>query len=774
MADYGPLGGVKIAGFISPGDTTDSYAVIDTTLGIDGLRNYSGDTIEVLSGTTITELRRRAGMIVGIDSGSRYFKLKDKNPWDYDLTDWEEIFFSGGGGAPITGGTAFPATQTLTFYNSSGGTFNVVGGEYLFSDLSVTGGTYNPDTGCVTFETNSATTFDVCGFLTISADTFVTGATLNGDILEIGRNQSKPLISVDLSSLVFSGNTSGDCINQLWVSNISGCTGQDLHIGVQPGQDIYFDSTGSTTSPSLYINSKGQIGIGTNTPFSWATNDGTGIEVHNDNTNDQIPLAFTELGTRRFYFETDFATTYNPVHLKGSSGTNLVTFYTSGSNARVGFGTTIPDGTLQVAKSGLIANQSKYPDETNIVINNTSSGYSGDTNPNSAAFRFDHGTGEDPGGLITSKRLPSWDTGEKSTSLEIWNASGETLFKRIEILPDGETTISGELIVDKEGLFFTNLDNSSGPTVNVSGNTAELVEFRVITPTAKAISIGSRGETETTYPGYGKQGDGFLYSSAAQNGLNIISSNGAATEDYIRFFAGTNATSTPSMIILGTGATQGNVGINTNSPTEKLHIEGSIKIVDGTEQNGYVLTSNANGVGSWQPSTGGGGSFTGNTSGDCISDLWVSNIHSCSPLNINPGDEGNVYYGSTSGVTIDVSNSRIGIGTDDPDFPLHVVSTNQVEVKIESSTNNAFLTLSSSNGTNSYIDYEDGSGDRWIVGAHGGDDEKFKWATGTTFGSDTVMTLTREAKLGIGTSDPQANLHIKGITPPIEDNIFLL
>ena len=34
-------------------------------------------------------------------------------------------------------------------------------------------------------------------------------------------------------------------------------------------------------------------------------------------------------------------------------------------------------------------------------------------------------------------------------------------------------------------------------------------------------------------------------------------------------------------------------------------------------------------------------------SGNCITDLWVSNIHSCSPLNINPLDEGNVYYGST-------------------------------------------------------------------------------------------------------------------------------
>jgi len=37
----------------------------------------------------------------------------------------------------------------------------------------------------------------------------------------------------------------------------------------------------------------------------------------------------------------------------------------------------------------------------------------------------------------------------------------------------------------------------------------------------------------------------------------------------------------------------------------------------------------------------------------------TSNIHSCSPLNINPNDEGNVYFGSTSGVTIDVSSGNI-------------------------------------------------------------------------------------------------------------------
>jgi hypothetical protein len=53
------------------------------------------------------------------------------------------------------------------------------------------------------------------------------------------------------------------------------------------------------------------------------------------------------------------------------------------------------------------------------------------------------------------------------------------------------------------------------------------------------------------------------------------------------------------------------------------------------------------------------GLFTGNTLESCINDLYVSNIHSCSPLYINPNDEGNVYFGSTSGVTIDVSIGEI-------------------------------------------------------------------------------------------------------------------
>lgn len=89
-------------------------------------------------------------------------------------------------------------------------------------------------------------------------------------------------------------------------------------------------------------------------------------------------------------------------------------------------------------------------------------------------------------------------------------------------------------------------------------------------------------------------------------------------------------------------------------------------VTGGTYLNGTTTFTNNTGgtfnvTGFTQP-------FTGNTSASCINDLYVSNIHACSPLNINPLDEGNVYFGSTSGVTIDVSNSRLGIGTESPEY----------------------------------------------------------------------------------------------------------
>ena len=73
--------------------------------------------------------------------------------------------------------------------------------------------------------------------LIFSADTntFITGGTITGTDLILGKNNGGNVPDIDLSSLsattfswansvVKGGNTSGDCITQLWVSTISGCS----------------------------------------------------------------------------------------------------------------------------------------------------------------------------------------------------------------------------------------------------------------------------------------------------------------------------------------------------------------------------------------------------------------------------------------------------------------------------------------------------------------------------------------------------------------------
>ena len=49
-----------------------------------------------------------------------------------------------------------------------------------------------------------------------------------------------------------------------------------------------------------------------------------------------------------------------------------------------------------------------------------------------------------------------------------------------------------------------------------------------------------------------------------------------------------------------------NVGIGTTSPVAKLDVAGSIRIADGTQGDGKVLTSDADGFGWWQAPAGGG------------------------------------------------------------------------------------------------------------------------------------------------------------------------
>jgi hypothetical protein len=93
-------GGVEVVGFIAPTTITDEYPVIDPLYGIDGFRNVNNIT-EL---NNISTLRRRAGMVVGVNNGETYYKL-NPSPWNKTISDWSLFTpgsFTGGTGSCIT------------------------------------------------------------------------------------------------------------------------------------------------------------------------------------------------------------------------------------------------------------------------------------------------------------------------------------------------------------------------------------------------------------------------------------------------------------------------------------------------------------------------------------------------------------------------------------------------------------------------------------------------------------------------------------------------
>ncbi len=123
------------------------------------------------------------------------------------------------------------------------------------------------------------------------------------------------------------------------------------------------------------------------------------------------------------------------------------------------------------------------------------------------------------------------------------------------------------------------------------------------------------------------------------------------TGDDIAFGYGSSNVFTENMRIKGNG----NVGIGNNNPDAKLLVNGSLKITDGTEGNGKVLTSDANGKASWQSGNANTGFkgliFSTNfPSGSFVpvSFRFVGNSVFDDGNNWRPGVDGYGYYNSPS------------------------------------------------------------------------------------------------------------------------------
>ena len=147
---------------------------------------------------------------------------------------------------------------------------------------------------------------------------------------------------------------------------------------------------------------------------------------------------------------------------------------------------------------------------------------------------------------------------------------------------------------DSDGEVPDNISINNGLLYAPSGSSS--VGIGTTSPqSAVKLEVRSSVSGGVAVAGYGAGDDNIaIFGMSSSNGVAAIQGN-ANGADYAGYFSG-------NVVVTG-----GNVGIGTISPGAKLEVNGPIKITDGSQGAGKVLTSDASGLASWQTPAAGSG-----------------------------------------------------------------------------------------------------------------------------------------------------------------------
>jgi hypothetical protein len=360
----------------------------------------------------------------------------------------------------VTGGTF--SNDILTLRRNDGISIPISGFFTGSTDTYVTGGTYSNGTLTLNSQDNTIT---ITGF----TDYYTTGVTLNSNILEFDRNDTNNAYSVDLSSLKFSGNTSSDCITDIYVSNLNSCS--PLHI-----QNI------SSGDVLILENGNGFVGVGTSTPTE--TLDVSG-------KTKTVRLQVTNGAVNGYVLTSDsFGNT--------SWSQNVDNYITGGtySNGTI----TLNRQNGSIAISGLSTGYTLTSSDINTTL-----GYiplSAYTDTYVTGATYSNGTAVFTNNLGDSFNLTGLSTGYTLTSSGISTALGYTpLSAFTDTFITGITYSNNNIIVGRnqgQSSLTTNISTMTGLTVNgnltVTGNTS----LKSTTATTLNISATPTTDTGTT------------------------------------------------------------------------------------------------------------------------------------------------------------------------------------------------------------------------------------------------------------------------------------
>jgi len=359
---------------------------------------------------------------------------------------------------------------------------------------------------------------------------------------------------------------------------------------------MYFRTTSSSTLPSLYINGAGNVGIGNETPLTLLHVAGK-LTVQDGSQATGRILRSDASGT---------ATWVNPTSILGGSLDSAYDFPTAGAGRMIfaDAGALTVNGTDGIVSTGTFGSGAAAPTGAAVKFL---------WYPKKAAFRA---------GEVDFSQWNDNNIGAHSVAFGSNNvASGiaSSAFGSENNALSTNSAAFGSSNVAGENAFVSGSLNTASGIASVvfgmnnlaGGNNTTLFGFQNSAPGTRSFVSGSNniapsfGETvigigATTYAPSVNAPTQFRAANATDRLFTIGNAIDANNNNIVDSVEKRDA-----MVVLKNG----NIGLGSSTPADKLHVVGNIRMIDGNQAAGKVMTSNANGTASWQPLPNSGGTL---------------------------------------------------------------------------------------------------------------------------------------------------------------------
>jgi len=652
----------------------------------------------------------------------------------------------------VTGGSQNTANGTFALHDNTTGNSNSASGWYSLNKNTT--GSYNTATGEQAMYWNNGNLNAAYGFATLQNNYSGSQNTVLGAYS--GYNS-------DGSGNVYLGYQAG-----------YGATGSNK----------LYVANSSTNPPLIYGDfSTGNLGLGTTSPAEKFVVQGTSVDgrlatfynTGNDNSYITLGRVLTNAGG---FINYKSSTNYLALGIHGNTEQFVLT---GGGN--IGMGTTIPNTKLQVY--GNSGNLLKL--QTSNIMNTAgqSIGISFATSADTETGRIEAIT-ESNGNIGMRFYTYSGGANERLRISSTGNVGIGTTNPGAKLELFGGLIVKGGLNTDKN-ITITGGDNSAtaiGGNVSIGGGTGYNALGGTLNLFAGMTSSWASAGTSSDVTIKGGEMEGFGNSQIIVGGGKVVSGGSYSADGGVLTFQGGNANGGNRnggniLLIPGAGngtGVSGNVGIGTITPLSRFSIgatsqfqvdsNGNIKKINNIATSfpstqgtyGQVLANDGSGNMSWQSATSLAWGLTGNAGTTAATNF------------IGTTDANDFVIKTNNSEKMRISSAgKVGIGTANTTFPLEVsvpsTGGSQFNLKL---TN---LTLGIGNGVGILFAPDDAAIAKMGIFV----ERKAAWGFGTMHFlsrttsdytsadiSNSVMSLTQNGNLGIGTTNPSAKLEVNG------------